>query len=424
MDELVAIITNAQRGDRDAFDTLVCRFQRMAIATAYASVHDPHLAEDVAQEAFLQAWSDLPTLRDPAAFPGWFRRIVFKHGDRLTRAKRLPLSPLEDAMGIPCPDREPPAVAERRAVQRRVWAEVALLAEHQRIVVTLYYLGGYPQRDIAAFLDIPVSTVKKRLHDARARLAAGMLDLLRDGAPTHASRHDDLARRVRFLLAICAGDASAVALLLAQDRTLATAAVTTEDWRRSDIGTQHALPMRCGATPLHLAATYGHTALIDPLLTCGAEIDAESPGGTPLHRAVIGKDAVMVGLLVRRGADLNAVTTPGMTPLERAVILGQREIATILLGNGAEADTADNAGRTPLHWAALHGDGDLTALLLAHGAATDRRDMVGRTPASWADVRGHTAVVNILRRHAAMTNGLPAPRTAGREARDKEANHG
>lgn len=424
MDELGAIVTNAQRGNRDAFDALVCRFQRMAVATAYASVRDPHLAEDVAQEAFLQAWSDLPTLRDPAAFPAWFRRIVFKHGDRLTRAKRLPLSSLDDAMGIASPDCEPPAVAERRAVQRRVWAEVALLAEQQRTVVTLYYLGGYPQRDIAAFLDVPVSTVKKRLHDARARLAAGMLDLLRDGESIHASRRDDLARRVRFLLAVCVGDASAVALLLSRDRTLATAAVTSEDWRRSDIGTQYALPLPFGATPLHLAATYGHTALIDPLLACGADIDAESRGGTPLHRAVIGKDTAMVDLLVRRGADVNAIVAPGMAPLARAVILGHREIAAILLAHGAAVDTADDVGRTPLHWAALHGDSDLTALLLAHGAATDRCGTDGRTPGSWADVRGHGAVVDILRRHDAKASNPPATRTAGRGAREKEADHG
>ena len=54
----------------------------MAYAGAYAMVGDAQLAEDVAQEAFMEAYLNLPKLRE-ACFPGWFRRIIFKQGDRL-----------------------------------------------------------------------------------------------------------------------------------------------------------------------------------------------------------------------------------------------------------------------------------------------------------------------------------------------------
>ena len=59
-----------------AFSELVRLFQDMAYGCAFAHLSDYHLAEDVAQEAFLVAYLKLASLDDPAAFPGWLRRIV------------------------------------------------------------------------------------------------------------------------------------------------------------------------------------------------------------------------------------------------------------------------------------------------------------------------------------------------------------
>ena len=71
----------------EAFGQLVLRFQDMAFASAYAVLGDAYLAEDVAQDAFVSAWQKLSQLREPAAFPGWFKRIVLRQCNRLTRGK-------------------------------------------------------------------------------------------------------------------------------------------------------------------------------------------------------------------------------------------------------------------------------------------------------------------------------------------------
>ena len=96
MDELRTQVMAAQHGDAEAFGEIVGRFRAMAVATGYAMLGDVHLAQDAAQDAFIEAYLSLNALREPAAFPGWFRRIVHKNADRQLRkhAREWPLDEL------------------------------------------------------------------------------------------------------------------------------------------------------------------------------------------------------------------------------------------------------------------------------------------------------------------------------------------
>src|SRR6476646_4925923 len=140
MDSLTALVIAAQAGDLDAFGQVVERFQRMAYAIAYTMLGDTHLAEDVAQEAFIEAFICLPKLREPAAFPGWFRRIVHKRGDRLVRGKGPVLLPLDAVGQLPSNVLDPALLVETRELQRRVRAAINALPEIDRLPVTLFYL--------------------------------------------------------------------------------------------------------------------------------------------------------------------------------------------------------------------------------------------------------------------------------------------
>src|SRR6185312_8867273 len=66
MEVLHSLVIAAQNGDMDAFGHIVQRFQAMAYTSAYAMLEDAQLAEDVAQEAFIEAYLNLPKLREPA----------------------------------------------------------------------------------------------------------------------------------------------------------------------------------------------------------------------------------------------------------------------------------------------------------------------------------------------------------------------
>ena len=87
------LVRRAGSGEVRAFVELTGRFQHFAFGSALALVHDFQRAEDVVQEAFVAAWSALPTLDDPAAFPGWLRTIVRHHAFRMLRRKHLEASP-------------------------------------------------------------------------------------------------------------------------------------------------------------------------------------------------------------------------------------------------------------------------------------------------------------------------------------------
>ena len=132
MEELKTLITRAQTGDLSGFGEIVRRFQSMAVGYAYSILGDFHLAEDAAQEAFIEAYQCLPNLRDPDAFPGWFRKIVFKQCDRLLRGKSAKIVPLESAAGLHSEAGDPLEFVEIQEMKDSVLTAIAALPVHER----------------------------------------------------------------------------------------------------------------------------------------------------------------------------------------------------------------------------------------------------------------------------------------------------
>jgi RNA polymerase sigma factor (sigma-70 family) len=189
--------TAALAEKHDAFGKLVQSFQDMAFACAYAVLGDFQLAEDAAQEAFICAWQRLDQLRQPEAFPGWLRRIVLTECNRLTRRKSLPLTSLADDMNVPSLVASPQSEIERAELENAVFAAIKMLPENDRLVVVLFYLKEQSQLEISAFLEVPVTTVAKRLYSARARLAGLMTEeFKRDLLAHRPSRDRSFAEKV------------------------------------------------------------------------------------------------------------------------------------------------------------------------------------------------------------------------------------
>ncbi len=181
MNELETTFKSAQRGCIEAYGTLVERYQDMAVGYAYSILRDFHLAQDAAQEAFIEAFPTLERVHSLAAFPSWMRRIVFKHCDRLTRKdRRFTFLSAEEALALPAREPLPDRVLEDREMHSLLNDAVSDLPEGEREVVTMYYISDQSQNDIATFLDVPVSTVKNRLRSARTRMRERLLDMVED----------------------------------------------------------------------------------------------------------------------------------------------------------------------------------------------------------------------------------------------------
>ena len=299
MEELSGLIIAARKGDSDAFEEVLRRFQDMAVGYAYALLGDWQDAEDAAQEAFIAAYYGLINLRDPAAFPGWFRRVVYTRAQRRLRVKEPALVSLEHVGEIAILDsgldRGTGAMAEDVA------AALDALPESQRAATLLHYMNDYSLAEIAAFLGIPIGTVKSRLYHARQSLKERMTELNSLSAQ-RPSRDNQFAEKVmRLFDAAKAGDSDIVKRMLVADGALANASgyIRTSLWG-SD------------ALALHVAVMHGRKDIVDLLLAHGADINARDAryGFNALIHAIDLADFMpeyaalgMVDFLLERGAE-------------------------------------------------------------------------------------------------------------------------
>lgn len=180
-----------------AFCDLVRMFQDMAYACGYAVLGDFGLAEDAAQEAFISAWQKLGQLRQPEAFPGWLRRIVLNECNHLTRGARLPTISLDEGLGLHGLHPDPQASFEKDELTSAAFAAIKKLSLNERMVVILFYVQEQSQKDISAFLNVPMTTVAKRLYSARARLRVLMDGFKKDLATHLPSRDATFAEKVK-----------------------------------------------------------------------------------------------------------------------------------------------------------------------------------------------------------------------------------
>ncbi len=170
MRDLSELVEAAQDGDREAYETLIQRFQQMAYAIAYRYLGDHHQAQDLVQEAMIEAFVHLPHLKQPDAFPGWFRQIVFRQCTRVLRQTALQCTSLEAIRDNLLEESNPEEITVQGEIQACVRSAVADLPQNERLVTELFYGRHYTYNEVSAFLKIPLSTVKKRLYSARQRL--------------------------------------------------------------------------------------------------------------------------------------------------------------------------------------------------------------------------------------------------------------
>ncbi len=164
------LVLRAQHGERNAFNELVRTHAQGVVNVIYRMCGDAQVAEDAAQEAFIQAWLHLPSYRPQTLFRNWLYRIAVNAAtDMLRKEKRILPNALED-LPLQDPQLGPEALffqEERTAMVRRA---ILSLPEASRAVLVLREYEGMSYHEIADALDIPVGTVMSRLNYARKTL--------------------------------------------------------------------------------------------------------------------------------------------------------------------------------------------------------------------------------------------------------------
>jgi RNA polymerase sigma-70 factor, ECF subfamily len=168
-------------GDAAAFAELVARYRDAALGVAYHYLGNFEDAQDAAQEALVSAYRRLRQLQDPAKFAPWLRRIttniclgLLRQADRTT--------PLAEAAEYADPTATLASDAHLERLTTRLNARTALahLPEKTRLTTTLFYINGYTRQEVANFLEIPVETVRSRLHRAKSKLREEMMAMVSD----------------------------------------------------------------------------------------------------------------------------------------------------------------------------------------------------------------------------------------------------
>lgn len=165
-----ALVARAQSGDRNAYGELVRRHHTGVINVIYRMCGDVELAQDTAQEAFIQAWLHLPSFRPGTSLRNWLYRIAVNAAiDALRREARISGLDIE-TLPIPDPQAGPEAALLQKERQVTVQQAVLGLTEASRSVLVLREYGGLSYQEIAATLNIPLGTVMSRLNYARRQL--------------------------------------------------------------------------------------------------------------------------------------------------------------------------------------------------------------------------------------------------------------
>ena len=164
------LVEAARRGDHEAFEALAIGVSGRLYGVARLILRDTHLAEDAIQEALVNAWRRLPTLRDPDRFDAWMYRLTVNACRDVGRDRRR-ISSEVHVIEMPRAAADGSDWVEDRELLERGFRH---LREDQRVVVVLHYYLGLTASEVADVVGIPTGTAKSRIHYATEALRAAL----------------------------------------------------------------------------------------------------------------------------------------------------------------------------------------------------------------------------------------------------------
>lgn len=174
------IIERCRRGEKDAFNELIIRYEKRIYNYAFRLSGSYDAANDIASDTFLRVYNSLANFRGESSFITWLFRIVTNiYLDSKKRERARPAQSLDEiielgeaSVSVQVDDSAPgPAqVAEAGERTQLLQNAISSLPDYQRMMIVMYHSDGQSYEEIAAALDMPIGTVKSRLNRARLSL--------------------------------------------------------------------------------------------------------------------------------------------------------------------------------------------------------------------------------------------------------------
>jgi RNA polymerase sigma-70 factor, ECF subfamily len=160
------LVAGALDGDRQMFGILVERYWRMAVALASAKIDGYDAAQDIAQESFLKAYSQLDTLKNQSRFAGWLSKIVLQQCcDHIRKQSRAAITPIDSVSSeLLAAAKSNPGLTDQQI--RFIRKTVASLPDKLRTVIIMRFIGELNALQIAAQLNKRHGTIRVWLHRA------------------------------------------------------------------------------------------------------------------------------------------------------------------------------------------------------------------------------------------------------------------
>lgn len=173
------LIRRCLAGDQNAYQQLLEKYRRQVLSLVWRMVSNREEAQDLAQEAFIRAFRSLHTFDISRSFPAWLFRITTNLCVDFYRRKKLDTVPLVQSAGqdheerileVESPDRGPDEEYAGKSRAERLEKMVRALPAPYRIVILLRHQSDMAYEEIAEALNLPIGTVKARLHRAHKML--------------------------------------------------------------------------------------------------------------------------------------------------------------------------------------------------------------------------------------------------------------
>jgi RNA polymerase sigma factor (sigma-70 family) len=183
------LVIRARRGELDAYDELVRRYQERIYATIYHMTSNHEDANDLAQESFIKAFQAIKTFKGGSSFYTWVYRIAVNKTINFLKQRKnraqMSLNDLDfnaehdpDLVAL-ISEKTPRREAGLAELQEKLNAAMRTLSEAHRLVVTLHDVQGLSHEEIADIMECNIGTVRSRLFYARQQMQAQLADYLK-----------------------------------------------------------------------------------------------------------------------------------------------------------------------------------------------------------------------------------------------------